>query len=108
MNELSASGDAKQFADVEDTALYAIGAWTLMLSSFVHIPIMGGLRKVTIAYTLRAQNDISRASSHPYQDSLPNLIRGSGLLPAPGRYSLLEGSSSKEGTVQAAARLLAR
>jgi hypothetical protein len=38
--------------DVEDTGLYVIGTWTLLLSSFIHLPMAGGLRKVAAAYTL--------------------------------------------------------
>jgi hypothetical protein len=30
--------------DIEDTVLFVIGTWTLLLSSFVHLPMAGGLR----------------------------------------------------------------
>ncbi|KAI8931934.1 hypothetical protein NX059_010835 [Plenodomus lindquistii] len=104
--DLAASGLGKGHADLQDMALYIIGVWTMMLSSFVHVPVAGGLRKVTIAYALHAQNDSSKACQ-PYADSLPGLIVGSGLLPVAGAQSNTPPAKSTEGTVQAAIRLLA-
>jgi hypothetical protein len=66
--------------DVEDTVLYVIGTWTLLLSSFIHLPMAGGLRKVVAAYTLRTHCSPSRCQ--PYGEDLIRLVAGSGLLPA--------------------------
>ncbi|KAH7384177.1 hypothetical protein DE146DRAFT_623045 [Phaeosphaeria sp. MPI-PUGE-AT-0046c] len=54
--------------DVEDTILYIIGAWTLLLSSFVHLPVAGGARKIALAYSIRAQESRSATFSHPYEE----------------------------------------
>jgi hypothetical protein len=75
-------------ADIEDTVLYAIGTWTMLLSSFVLLPIAGGIRKVTLAYGLRAGKLLS---IQPYEADLAGLIAGSGLLPAPSQYPLRKG-----------------
>ncbi|KAL1797948.1 hypothetical protein ACET3X_004554 [Alternaria dauci] len=67
--------------DVEDTVLYVIGTWMLLLSSFIHLPMAGGLRKVTAIYNLRTHG--SACGSQPYEEDLVGLVVGSGLLPVP-------------------------
>jgi hypothetical protein len=69
--------------NVEDVVLCAIGTWTMLLDSFVLLPLAGGVRKISLAYGLRACDNI--ASCQPYQEDLAGLITGSGLLPAPAR-----------------------
>ncbi|KAF2851412.1 hypothetical protein T440DRAFT_467688 [Plenodomus tracheiphilus IPT5] len=104
--KLTVSGHGKGHGDLLDSALYIIGVWTMMRSSFVHVPIAGGLRKVTVAYALRAQDPAS-GGCEPYADSLPGLMVGSGLLPVAEVPSGANATGSSEGNVQAAIRLLA-
>jgi hypothetical protein len=88
---------------VEDTVLYVIGTWTLLLSSFVHLPLAGGIRKVSLAYTLRQHGGGS--GCQPYDEDLAGLVLGSGLLPAPGQGSRLDKMPFNDGSLQAAVRL---
>jgi hypothetical protein len=92
--------------DVEDTVLYVIGVWTLLLSSFVHLPVAGGARKVALAYAIRAQESASALSNHPYGETVSGLIRGSGLLPVAGQWGLPTTRGDDNGRIHAAARLL--
>jgi hypothetical protein len=89
-------------ADIEDTVLYAIGTWTMLLSSFVLLPMAGGIRKVTLAYSLRAAKLLS---IQPYEADLAGLIVGSGLLPAPSQYPLAENLLPSVGSLETATRL---
>jgi hypothetical protein len=66
---------------VEDTVMYVIGIWTLLVSSFVHLPIAGGARKITLAYNMRFQGTGSASRNRPYDESVSGLLTGSGLLP---------------------------
>lgn len=91
---------------VEDTVMYVIGIWTLLMSSFVHLPIAGGARKITLAYNVRAQETSSTLRNHPYDQTVSSLLTGSGLLPA-GQWDLpLSGHDSTVAT-KTAAELLA-
>jgi hypothetical protein len=88
---------------VEDTVLYVIGIWTLLLSSFIHLPLAGGLRKVTAAYNLRTHGSACR--SQPYGTDLVGLVLGSGLLPVHIHYLPLDHTIRKDGSFQTAAML---
>ncbi|CAN9258820.1 unnamed protein product [Alternaria alternata] len=88
---------------VEDTVLYVIGTWTLLLSSFVHLPLAGGLRKVTAAYNLRTHG--SACGSQPYGKDLVGLVLGSGLLPVHIHYLPPDHTIRKDGSFQTAAML---
>jgi hypothetical protein len=92
--------------DVEDTILYIIGTWTMLLSSFVHLPVAGGARKITLAYSIRAQESSAPSKPHPYEDSVSGMIRGSGLLPATGQWGLPENSSDDSARMQAVVQLM--
>lgn len=92
--------------DVEDTILYIIGTWTLLLSSFVHLPVAGGARKIAMAYSIRAQESASILVSHPYEESVAGLIAGSGLLPASGQWSLPNGSDGDTANMKAAIQFM--
>lgn len=70
------AGSQMRKGDVEDTVLYIMGVWTMMLSSFVQLP--NGLRKVTAAYIGRAE----ARNGSPYGETLASLVKGSGLLPS--------------------------
>jgi hypothetical protein len=73
------AGSTVRKEDVEDTVMYILGTWTMLLSSFVQLP--NGVRKVMVAYTLRAQSrGITGAA---YEEGLAGLLKGSGLLPTP-------------------------
>jgi hypothetical protein len=100
------AGSQTRRDDVEDTVLYIIGVWSLLLSSFVHLPFAGGARKVALAYSIRAQELSAASRCHPYEESVSGLIRGSGLLPTPGQWSL-PGSNDNGVEVQAAVQLMA-
>ncbi|EAT82472.2 hypothetical protein SNOG_10137 [Parastagonospora nodorum SN15] len=63
--------------DVEDTVMYIIGIWTMLLSSFVHLPVAGGARKITLAYTIRAQEKGSTLGNSPYEGGVSSLVTGS-------------------------------
>lgn len=90
---ISTSSDDEYFADtkvgsqtrreiVEDTVLCTIGVWAMMLSSFRLLPVAGGrVRRVALAYSLRAQTTSSSPGCQPCSESVSGLIRGSGLLP---------------------------
>jgi hypothetical protein len=89
--------------DVEDTVLYAIGTWTLLLSSFIHLPMAGGLRKVTANYNLRTRG--SACGSQPYKEDLVGLVVGSGLLPVPIHHLPVDHTIRKDGSFQTVAML---
>jgi hypothetical protein len=73
------AGSSMRKEDVEDTVMYILGIWTMLLSSFVQLP--SGVRKVMVAYTLRVQSrGITRAAC---EENLAGLLKGSGLLPTP-------------------------
>jgi hypothetical protein len=80
---------------VEDTVMYVLGIWTLLVSSFVHLPIAGGARKITLAFKLRVQGTGSTSNSRCYDESLSGLLAGSGLLPSAAQWNLpLDGRDS--------------
>ena len=93
--------EQRNHEDIEDTVLYVIGTWTLLLSSFVHLPMAGGLRKVTATYNLRTQG--SAYGSQPYREDLVGLVVGSGLLPVPIHYLPVDHTIRKDGSFQTAA-----
>jgi hypothetical protein len=113
LDELSRSGDAyfmethvesQERRDyVEDTVLYIIGTWTMMLSSFVVVPVAGGIRKVTMAYNMRMQDDPK--SRKPYEESVSTLLKGSGLLPEPNQNQS-SGDGSYDDITQTALKLI--
>ena len=75
----SAAYAHRNLEDVEDTLLYIIGTWSLLLSSFIHLPTAGGLRKIMATYNLRTHG--SPYGIQPYGENLAGLVAGSGLLP---------------------------
>jgi hypothetical protein len=87
--------------DVEDTVLYVIGTLTLLLSSFIHLPMAGGLRKVTATYNLRTYG--SACGTQCYGEDLSGLVVGSGLLPVPIHYLPPDHTIRKDGSFQTAA-----
>jgi len=93
--------------DVEDTVMYIIGIWTMLLSSFVHLPVVGGARKITLAYTIRAQEKGSTLHSSPYDGDVSSLLTGSGLLPSAGEWGLPQSSDDNDAMLQAAVLLRA-
>ncbi|KAF2825696.1 hypothetical protein CC86DRAFT_456116 [Ophiobolus disseminans] len=100
------AGSQTRRDDVEDTVMYIIGVWTLLLSSFVHLPFAGGARKIALAYSIRAQETSAAPPCHPYEESVSGLIKGSGLLPGPGQWALPE-SNDKGADLQTAIQLMA-
>ncbi|KAH5679265.1 hypothetical protein HBI21_083060 [Parastagonospora nodorum] len=93
--------------DVEDTVMYILGIWTMLLSSFVHLPVAGGARKITLAYTIRAQGKSNKLHNSPYDGGVSSLITGSGLLPSAGQWGLPQSSDDNSAMVQAAVTLRA-
>lgn len=65
--------------DVEDTVMYIVGTWAMLLGSFVQAP--SGFRKVTLAYNL--QTGVEYSHKEAYDENLEGLIRRSCLLPSP-------------------------
>ncbi|KAF2190138.1 hypothetical protein K469DRAFT_560576 [Zopfia rhizophila CBS 207.26] len=57
--------------DVEDTVMYILGVWCVMLSSFVQLP--NGWRKVTVAYERRDGRGLRGAA---YEENLSGLLKG--------------------------------
>ncbi|KAH8725784.1 hypothetical protein GQ44DRAFT_680494 [Phaeosphaeriaceae sp. PMI808] len=101
-------GSQTRREDVEDTVLYIIGAWTLLLSSFVHLPVVGGARKITLAYGIRAQDTCTTPRCDPYEESLSGLIRGSGILPSAGQWGLsIGGDDDDNARIKAMVQLMA-
>jgi hypothetical protein len=100
------TGSQTRREDVEDTVLYIIGTWSLLLSSFVHLPLAGGARKIALAYILRAQEISSPSRSHPYEEDVSGLINGSGLLPAAGQWGLPGSNDSDANRMKAAVQLM--
>lgn len=80
------AGSPMRKDDVEDTVMYILGTWSMMLSSFVQLP--NGFRKVTTAYNIRAQAEEEKAEA--YDENLAGIVKGSCLLP-----SLVNGQSSQ-------------
>jgi hypothetical protein len=70
--------------DLEDIVLYTIGLWTMLLSSFILLPMAGSVRRVKLAYGLRMRGKLP--NRHPYEEDVAGLVVGSGLLPAPAQY----------------------
>lgn len=112
LDGLVASEDEEIFADtiarsperkeaVEDTLMSILGVWSMMLSSFVRLP--NGFRKVTIAYS-RAHGKEAKDSIS--EGNLAGLIRGSGLLPAPGSQADAQDANLDDGIVQTAMKLV--
>jgi hypothetical protein len=64
---------------ITDTILLILGSWTLMQSYF--IPQRGEPRRILLAYCWNNGEDYSELPG--LQESLPNLLRKSGLLPNP-------------------------
>lgn len=93
--------------DVEDTVMYIMGIWTMLLSSFVHLPVAGGARKITLAYTIRAQEKGNTLQNNPYNGDVSSLITGSGLLPSAGQWDLPQSSDDNAAMSQAAVSLRA-
>jgi hypothetical protein len=100
------SGSQTRRDDVEDTILYIVGVWSLMLSSFVHLPFAGGARKITLAYGIRAQESCNTSRCHPYEETVSGLTKGCGLMPTPGQWSLA-GSEDDGADLKAAVQLMA-
>ncbi|KAF2024787.1 hypothetical protein EK21DRAFT_104412 [Setomelanomma holmii] len=65
-------GSPARRGDVEDTIMYIIGTWTVLLSSFMHLPVVGGVRKIVLAYNLRMQENFE-AKCQPYEGSISTL-----------------------------------
>ncbi|KAF2797367.1 hypothetical protein K505DRAFT_372529 [Melanomma pulvis-pyrius CBS 109.77] len=96
------AGSKTRKEDVEDTVMYILGIWTMLLSSFVQLP--NGIRKVVTAYTLRAQSrGTPRAAC---EENLAGLLKGSGLLPAPA-WAQTQASHPDDDIVQTARKLVA-
>lgn len=89
---------------VEDTVLYAIGTWTLLLSSFVHLPMAGGMRKVMMAYAFRAEDS---SVCRPFAESVAGLVQGSGLMPTADRWAVSEFGDDDSTRMKAASQLMA-
>jgi hypothetical protein len=96
-------GGAMRREHVEDTIMHIIGAWSMMLSSFVGLP--NGIRKVTSAYGIRAQ--AAGEKTEAYDQTLAGLIRGSFLLPAPGNVQLAGPMGPEDEILHTAIRLIA-
>jgi hypothetical protein len=92
--------------DVEDTVMYIIGIWTLLLSSFVHLPVAGGARKITLAYHIHAQETGSTSYSSPYDGTVSQLLTGSGLLPSAGQWGLPRCGDDDAATMKAGVELM--
>jgi hypothetical protein len=97
------AGSAVRREDVEDTVMYILGAWVGMLGSFVGLP--NGGRKVVVMYGMRAQAEGSKTEA--YDHSLAGLVRGSGLLPAPGNAKLVRSAEPEDEIVRTAMKLVA-
>ena len=97
------AGGTMRREEVEDTIMYIMGAWSMLLRSFVGLP--NGVRKVTTAYDIRAQ--AADTEIEAYDQSLAGLIRGSGLIPAPGNTQLAGSMEPEDEIVRTAMRLAA-
>jgi len=97
------AGGAMRRDDVEDTVMYIMGAWSMMLTSFVGLP--NGVRKITTAYGIRVHAGVKKPEVH--EQSLGGLIRGSSLLPAPGNAQLVGFEEPDDEIVRTAMRLVA-
>ncbi|ORY08583.1 hypothetical protein BCR34DRAFT_626161 [Clohesyomyces aquaticus] len=69
------AGSKVRREDVDDTVLYILGVWTMMLSSFVRLP--NGIRKIAVAYMYRTQKrEADAATCSAYDESLAGLLHG--------------------------------
>jgi hypothetical protein len=97
------AGSAMRREDVEDTVLYIMGAWSMLLSSFVQLP--NGIRKVIMAYSMKAH--AAEKPTEPYDENMAGLVRGSCLLPASGNTSLPGCTEPEDEIMRTAMRLVA-
>lgn len=97
------AGSSMRKEDVEDTVMYILGAWTMMLSSFVQLP--NGFRKVITAYNVGAQMKEAKGEAH--EEDLSGLIKGSRLLPKPGTAGDARVANPDDEMVQTAIKLVA-
>jgi hypothetical protein len=87
--------------EVEDTALYILGVWSSMLSSFVHLP--NGSRRILNAY--KSRNESIGLEVDVLSCSLSGLLHGSGLLPTPGDWTDVQDDRDRD-ILDAAKRLM--
>ncbi|KAL1606341.1 hypothetical protein SLS60_003743 [Paraconiothyrium brasiliense] len=93
------AGSVSRKEDVEDTVMYIVGTWSMLLSSFVQLP--NGFRKVTLAYNLQ-----TGFHKEAYDEDLAGLLRGSYLLPRPNTESSTTKARLEDDIVRTAAKLL--
>jgi len=84
--------------------MYILGAWSVMLSSFVMLP--NRVRKVTTAYNIRIGSD-EKKTTDAFEENLAGLIRGSFLLPTPRTGPPAHDPAAVEDVVKAAEKLVA-
>ncbi|KAJ4290472.1 hypothetical protein N0V90_010689 [Kalmusia sp. IMI 367209] len=97
------AGSTTRREDVEDTVMYIMGTWAMLLSSFLQLP--NGFRKVTTAYNIQTQVD--GAKNEAYDESLAGLLQGSRLLPGPRSQSLPSDAGFEDDVVRTAMKLVA-
>lgn len=97
------AGSTMRREDVEDTVMYILGAWSVMLSSFVMLP--NRVRKVTTAYNIRAGPDDKKVEA--FEVNLAGLIGGSCLLPAPRTGQPSHDAAVEDDVVKTAMKLVA-
>ncbi|KAJ4356651.1 uncharacterized protein N0V89_004687 [Didymosphaeria variabile] len=93
------AGSVSRKEDVEDTVMYMVGTWAMLLSSFVQLP--NGFRKVTLAYKLQAE-----VHKEAYDEDLAGLLRRSYLLPRSNTESDPAKAALDDDIVRTAAKLV--
>lgn len=96
----TAPGSAARIENVEDTVMYIMGVRAMMLSSFVRLP--NGIRKVIMAYNINTGGKVAA-----FEESLPGLIKSSGLLPMPESETQSHINGDDEEVIQTARKLIA-
>jgi len=75
------AGSTLRMELVTDTILYILGIWVAMLSYFVKLP--AGYRQIELAYYMTKKANPSKGLESCFAENLPELLKGSGLLPSP-------------------------
>ncbi|KAF1996765.1 hypothetical protein P154DRAFT_579546 [Amniculicola lignicola CBS 123094] len=75
-------GSKMRKEEVEDTVMYILGVWTMLQTSFVQLP--NSSRRIVMAYRNKLSEQGTPGTG--LDDNLASLVKGSGLLPAPGHW----------------------
>lgn len=94
------NGDMERKEYVEDAVMYIMGAWSMMLSSFVQLPTRA--RKVVTLYNVREGEGCTSA----YDENFSSLVTKAGLLPSRDQIMDTDEVEVEDEVVQTAMKLV--